>query len=229
MVQDPSASPRPIALSWSGGKDSALALAALKADPFWRVETLITTVTQDYDRVSMHGVRRTLLEAQAEALELPLMINTLPAGADNATYETAMGETFAACRARGIHTVAFGDLFLGDIRAYRDRLTAAHGISPLYPIWRRDTDKVMAEFLAAGFKAITVCIDPAKLDPCFAGRLMDESFVEDLPPEVDPCGENGEFHSFVFDGPLFTRPVGFTLGELVYRDGFWFRDLTPLV
>jgi uncharacterized protein (TIGR00290 family) len=229
MPKTPSGSPRPIALSWSGGKDSALALQALKSDPAWRVEALITTVTRDFDRISMHGVRRVLLEAQAEALGTPLMINSIPAGASNAIYEAAMAEVFARCRAAGIETVAFGDLFLEDIRAYRNRLTTAHGMTALYPIWRRDTDNVMAEFIAQGFRAVTVCIDPASLDSSFAGRLMDAGFVADLPKPVDPCGENGEFHSFVFDGPIFNQPVDFTLGELVYRDGFWFRDLAPPV
>ena len=217
----------PVALSWSGGKDSALALQALLASPGLRVEALITTLTRDFNRISMHGVRRELLEAQAASLRIDLWPNFIPAGAGNAEYERVMGHAFADCRAHGIHTVAFGDLFLEDIRAYRDRLAAAQGMKTVYPIWRRDTDRVIREFLDDGFKAVVVCVDPRQLDPSFAGRLIDDQFVADLPPTVDPCGENGEFHSFVFDGPIFRQPVRFSLGEVVYRDEFWFRDLEP--
>jgi uncharacterized protein (TIGR00290 family) len=218
---------RSVVLSWSGGKDSALALHALGRTSDVRVEALLTTITRDLDRISMHGVRRSLLEAQAASLGLPLWLNVISKGAGNAEYEAGMADAFATCRARGIDTVAFGDLFLEDIRAYRDRLLAEHRMQPLYPVWRRDTDRLMREFLNQGFKTAVVCVDPKQLDPAFVGRVIDEQFLADLPPGVDPCGENGEFHTFVFDGPMFAEPVGFSFGEIVCRDGFWFCDLVP--
>jgi uncharacterized protein (TIGR00290 family) len=216
-----------VALSWSGGKDSALALHALGKTPGVRVEGLLTTITSDFDRISMHGVRRSLLEAQAASLGLPLWLNFISKGAGNAEYEASMAEAFAACRARGIDTVAFGDLFLEDIRAYRDRLLAEQQMQPLYPVWRRDTDRMIREFLDLGFKTAVVCVDPKQLDPSFVGRIIDAQFLADLPPGVDPCGENGEFHTFVFDGPMFAERVGFSFGEIVCRDRFWFCDLVP--
>jgi uncharacterized protein (TIGR00290 family) len=218
---------RPVALSWSGGKDSALALQALAKTPGLRVEALLTTLTRDFDRISMHGVRRSLLEMQAESLGRPLWPNFISKGAGNTEYEASMAEAFAACRACGIDTVAFGDLFLEDIRAYRDRLLKAHDMRALYPVWRRDTDRLIREFLDDGFKTAVVCVDPKQLDPAFVGRIIDEQFLADLPPGVDPCGENGEFHTFVFDGPMFAAPVRFSFGEIVCRDGFWFCDLLP--
>jgi uncharacterized protein (TIGR00290 family) len=218
---------RSVVLSWSGGKDSALALHALGKTPGVRVEGLLTTITSDFDRISMHGVRRSLLEAQAASLGLPLWLNFISKGAGNAEYEASMAEAFAACRARGIDTVAFGDLFLEDIRAYRDRLLAEQQMQPLYPVWRRDTDRMIREFLDLGFKTAVVCVDPKQLDPSFVGRIIDAQFLADLPPGVDPCGENGEFHTFVFDGPMFAERVGFSFGEIVCRDRFWFCDLVP--
>lgn len=218
---------QPVVVSWSGGKDSTLALAALLADPDVCVAGLLTTITRDFDRISMHGVRRALVEAQAASLGLPLWLNVISKGATNAEYEASMGEAFAACRERGIYTVGFGDLFLPDIRAYRDRLLAEHGMRPRYPVWRRDTDRLIREFLALGYKTAVVCVDPQQLDPAFVGRVIDEQFLADLPSQVDPCGENGEFHTFVFDGPIFREPVGFVFGEVVCRDGFWFCDLVP--
>ena len=218
---------RSVALSWSGGKDSALALHALGNTPGVRVEALLTTVTRDFDRISMHGVRRALLEVQAASLGLPLWLNFISKGAGNAEYESSMAETFTACRAKGINTVAFGDLFLEDIRAYRDKLLSEHQMQGLYPVWRRDTDRLICEFLDDGFRTPVVCVDPKQLDPSFVGRVIDEQFLADLPPGVDPCGENGEFHTFVFDGPLFAEPIGFSFGEIVCRDGFWFCDLVP--
>lgn len=218
---------RPVVLSWSGGKDSALALHALGRTSGVHVEALLTTITSDFDRVSMHGVRRALLEAQAASLGLPLWLNFISKGAGNAEYEASMAEAFAACRTRGIDAAAFGDLFLEDIRAYRDGLLAEQHMQPLYPVWRRDTDRLIREFLDYGFKTAVVCVDPKQLDPSFVGRVIDEQFLADLPPGVDPCGENGEFHTFVFDGPIFAEPVRFSFGEIVCRDGFWFCDLVP--
>jgi uncharacterized protein (TIGR00290 family) len=218
---------RSVVLSWSGGKDSALALHALGGTPGIRVEGLLTTVTRDFDRISMHGVRRSLLEAQAASLGLPLILNFISKGAGNTEYEASMAEAFAACRARGVETIAFGDLFLEDIRAYRDRQLAKQQMLPLYPVWRCDTEWLIRDFLDLGFKTAVVCVDPKRLHPSFVGRVIDEQFLADLPPGVDPCGENGEFHTFVFDGPIFARRIEFSFGETVCRDGFWFCDLVP--
>lgn len=217
-----------VLLSWSGGKDSCLALAELRrANSPYRVEALLTTITRDFDRISMHGVRRVLLERQAESLGLPIHQALINRGATNDEYEAAMSEAFTAYRERGIKTVAFGDLFLAEIRAYRDRLLAANGMAAIYPVWGRDTAVLIREFIARGFKAALVCVDPNQLDPSFVGRVIDNQFVDDLPPQIDPCGENGEFHTFVFDGPIFAKPVRFEFGERVCRDGFWFCDLLP--
>jgi uncharacterized protein (TIGR00290 family) len=191
------------------------------------VDALLTTITRDFDRISLHGVRRALLERQAASLGIPLLEVLIPKGASNAEYELRMDEALASARERGIKAVVFGDLLLADVRAYRERLLARHGLSGLYPVWGRDTGATIRDFLREGFKAVVVCVDPARLDPGFAGRIIDESFLADLPPSVDPCGENGEFHTFVFDGPIFGTPVRFSLGELVCRDSFWFRDLVP--
>lgn len=216
-----------VLLSWSGGKDSCLALHELRRTPGIAVAALLTTVTRDFDRVSMHGVRRVLLERQAASLGLPLHQVLIPKGATNDEYETQLGEALSAHRERGVGAVAFGDLFLEDIRSYRQRLLAMHGMTGLYPIWGRDTAALIKEFVAVGFKAVVVCVDPAQLDPAFVGRTIDDGFLADLPPGVDPCGENGEFHTFVFDGPMFKIPVEFSLGEIVCRDSFWFCDLLP--
>jgi len=214
-------------MSWSGGKDSCLALWELSRAGERRVEALLTTVTRDYDRISMHGVRRILLERQAESLGLPLHQVQISKGAGNSEYEAEMGRSLAHYRARGISEVAFGDLFLEEIRIYRQKLLAVHDMQGVYPVWGRDTRELIHEFIALGFRTVVVCVDPAKLDPRFAGRVIDERFLEELPAGVDPCGENGEFHTFVFDGPLFSAPVRFTTGETVCRDGFWFCDLLP--
>ena len=192
-----------------------------------RVEALLTTVTRDYDRISMHGVRRVLLEQQAASLGLPLHQIYISKGATNEEYEAKTGEALSSYYDRGIRSVAFGDLFLEDIRAYRERLLAEHGMTGLYPIWGRNTAKLIREFIGQGFKTILVCVDPAKLDSSFVGRVIDEKFLSELPSGVDPCGENGEFHTFVFDGPMFKHPVRFSVGEVVCRDAFWFCDLVP--
>lgn len=215
----------PVLMCWSGGKDSAVALHALQRSPDHLVVGLLTTVTRDDDRISMHGVRRALLEAQAEALGLPLDIVFIPAGASNADYEAAMAEALGRHHGLGVRTVAFGDLFLADIRAYRDRMMAANGMTALYPVWGRETRGFVEDCIAAGFRARLVCVDLAKLDLTFAGRPIDAALLADLPASLDPAGENGEFHSFVFDGPGFARPLPITLGETVVRDGFGFRDL----
>ena len=175
----------------------------------------------------MHGIRRVLLERQAASLDLPLRQIDISKNAGNDEYEARMGETFDHYAARGIDTVAFGDLFLQDIRTYRDRLLARHAMEGIYPVWGRDTHALIREFIAEGFKTIVVCVDPTHLDPSFAGRIIDEAFLADLPAHVDPCGENGEFHTFVFDGPMFQNPVEFSRGEIVCRNSFWFCDLVP--
>ena len=216
---------KPVLISWSGGKDSAVALHEIQKTR--AVEALLTTITRDFDRISMHGVRRVLLERQAESLRIRLHEIGISKGATNDEYETSMGAAFAGYRARGIEEVVFGDLFLADIRAYRDRLLARHAMTGIYPVWGRDTTAFIREFLARGFRCAVVCVDPKKLDPSFAGRVIDEQFLSDLPRDVDPCGENGEFHTFVFDGPNFREAIAFTFGDVVLRDGFWFADLVP--
>lgn len=218
---------QPVLVSWSGGKDSCLALYELQRNGGFAVEALLTTLTRDFDRISMHGVRRALLEDQAASLGIPVREVLISKGADNAEYEAKIGEALDTARHGGIEAVVFGDLFLADIRAYRDRLLARHGLAGLYPLWGRDTAALIRDFLCLGFKAVVVCVDPAKLAPCFVGRIIDEAFLADLPSAVDPCGENGEFHTFVFDGPNFSMPVRFSFGEIVCRDSFWFCDLVP--
>ena len=216
-----------ILFCWSGGKDSAMALHALGAEPSVRITGLLTTVTEEYDRISMHGVRRALLERQADSLGLPLHAVLIPPQCVNATYEARMKDALEQHLARGVRRVAFGDIFLEDLRVYREQNLAKVGMEGVFPIWKRDTRELAGELTRLGFRAIAVCIDPRVLDPSFAGRELDESFFSDLPPGADPCGENGEFHTFVFDGPIFRTPVQFRVGETVHRDGFYFCDLLP--
>jgi uncharacterized protein (TIGR00290 family) len=214
------------ALSWSGGKDSALALWALRREQL-ELEALITTITDTYDRISMHGVRRELLTRQAEALGPPLVEVVIPPACVNEIYEARMAEAFAVAPLSGVEAVAFGDLFLEDVRAYREERLAAAGKRGLFPLWGRDTAGLAREFLDAGFEATLVCVDPHALDPSFAGRRYDERLLAELPPSVDPCGENGEFHTFVHAGPIFATPIACKRGEVVERDGFVFCDLLP--
>jgi uncharacterized protein (TIGR00290 family) len=224
---DPLASGGPLALSWSGGKDSALALWALRGDGI-EPEALITTVTEEYERISMHGVRRELLRRQAEASDIPLVEVRIPPACVNDVYEARMAQAFASPPLCSVETVAFGDLFLEDVRAYREaRLTAA-ARSALFPLWGRDTGVLAREFIAAGFQAIIACLDPRTLDASFAGRAYDEQLLADLPASVDPCGENGEFHTFVHAGPIFTEPIACETGEVVEREGFVFCDVIPI-
>ncbi len=212
---------------WSGGKDSAMALHAVRAAKDYRISALLTTITEEYDRISMHGVRRALLERQAESLGLPLHGVLIPPRCINATYEERMRDALAQHFARGLRTVAFGDIFLEDLRVYREKNLAQVGMRAMFPLWKRDTRELAREFVRLGFHAIAVCVDPRVLDASFAGRELDASFFADLPPGVDSCGENGEFHSFVFDGPVFKTPITFRVGEKVLRDGFCFCDLRP--
>lgn len=227
-----SASPRSgiresVLVSWSGGKDSCVALLETQKTVDIRIAALLTTVTREFDRISMHGVRRVLLERQARSLGLPLHQIFIAKGADNAEYEQRMGEVLSVYRDQGISSMVFGDLFLRDIRAYRERLLGRFSMTPRFPVWGRDTAQFIREFIELGFKAVIVCVDPSQLDCSFSGRMIDEDFLADLPAGVDPCGENGEFHTFVFDGPNFRYPVDFSLGEIVCRDSFWFCDLVP--
>ena len=212
-------------MSWSGGKDSCLALYEVQQSPEYQVAALLTTITEDYDRISMHGVRRELLERQVAALGLSLEQIVITRGATNEEYERKF---IGACASyKGIDSIIFGDLFLEDIKRYRDELLARHNLRGIYPVWRRNTTKFINTFLELGFKAIVTCVDATVLGPEFAGRVIDESFVSSLPAAVDPCGENGEFHTFVFDGPNFNQPITFGKGDVVCRDGFWVCDLLP--
>jgi uncharacterized protein (TIGR00290 family) len=215
-------------MAWSGGKDSALALREIRDDSRYRVAALLTTVTAEYDRISMHGVRRTLLRRQAGALGLPLEEVVISPGASNDEYEASMAVALAALRARiaGLDTVVFGDLFLADIRAYRERMLARIGMRGLFPLWLRDTRALAHDFVRVGYRAVLVCVDSAQLAGGFAGREFDAELLRDLPPEVDPCGENGEFHTFVYAGPGLRQPVRHQRGAVVVRDGrFVYCDL----
>jgi uncharacterized protein (TIGR00290 family) len=215
----------PVLFCWSGGKDSAMALHAVRQDPGLSVTALLTTVTEGYDRISMHGVRRELLFGQAESIGLPLQEVRIPPQCVNPIYEERMRQALLLQKRDGVCCVAFGDIFLQDLREYRERNLAREGMSALFPIWKRDTRELVREFCERGFRAIAVCIDPKRLSPEFAGRELDDSFFRDLPRDVDPCGENGEFHTFVYDGPIFSRAICVERGEVVERGGFYFCDL----
>lgn len=204
-----------------------MALWQLQHTPAWRVTGLLTARTRPYERISMHGVRRELLQRQAEALSLPLQSMWIDAGAGNAAYEASFGEAMRIMLEQGTQHVGFGDLYLADVRAYRERLLALHGMRGAYPLWGRDTRALLQQFIELGFKAIIVCVDPRQLASEFVGRLLDRTLLEQLPAGVDPCGENGEFHSFVFDGPNFSAPIPLRTGEIVLREGFWFCDVLP--
>jgi len=215
-----------VALSWSGGKDSALALWVLGRDHGVVPRALVTTVTGGYDRISMHGVRRSLLALQAAAAGVPLVEVEIPAACTNEVYERRMAQALASEPLRDVEAVAFGDLFLEDVRSYREDRLATAGKRACFPLWHRDTTSLAREFIAAGFEAVLVCVDPRQLDGAFAGRRFDEGLLADLPAGVDPCGENGEFHTFVYAGPIMSAPIAVEVGETVERDGFVFTDLT---
>jgi uncharacterized protein (TIGR00290 family) len=217
-----------VVLSWSGGKDSALALDALSRDPTVEVVGLLTSVTRNYDRISVHGVRRSMLEAQVARLNLPLFEISLSPGCTNDEYETAFRAALVEIRVKlpDVAHIAFGDLFLEDVRAYREQLLAGSGFEPLFPIWGLDTAILARRFIAQGFAARLVCIDTTQLDATFAGRLFDEQLLADLPVTADPCGERGEFHTFVSDAPQFSAPIPYHVGETVLRDQrFMFCDI----
>jgi uncharacterized protein (TIGR00290 family) len=212
-----------VLLSWSSGKDSAWTLHALRADGI-HVAALLTTFNAAFDRVAMHAVRRTLVEAQAAAADLPLWNVPIPSPCPNDVYEARMREAMARARAEGFTHVAFGDLFLEDVRQYRQDRLKGTGLEPLFPLWKTPTDVLAREMLAAGLGAALTCVDPKQLDRRFAGRTYDAVLLAELPRTVDPCGERGEFHTFCFAGPMFKRSIPVTIGEIVDRDGFVFAD-----
>jgi uncharacterized protein (TIGR00290 family) len=216
-----------ILFCWSGGKDSAMALHTLLQRSDVHIAALLTTVTEGYERISMHGVRRELLARQAQSIGLPLHEVRIPPQCVNPIYEARMEEALRIHFENGVRKVAFGDIFLDDLRAYREKNLARIGMTALFPIWKRDTRELIRSFHSNRFRAVAVCVDSKILDPGFAGRELDESFFRDLPPHADPCGENGEFHTFVFDGPIFQSPIPLRTGEIVNRDGFIFCDLLP--
>ena len=221
------ASPPRAVVSWSGGKDSALALHRALTGRTHRVDALLTTVTDEYERISMHGVRVSLLEAQARAIGLPLQVARIPRACTNERYETVARGALAAYAADGGEAVIFGDLFLEDVRAYRETLLAPLPLAPSFPLWGEDTRELARRFVALGFRAVLACVDPKQIDPAFAGREYDERLLAELPASADPCGERGEFHTFVYDGPIFRAPVAIARGEVVERDEFVFCDLLP--
>jgi len=221
----------PVLMAWSGGKDSALALQEVLRDQRYRVVALVTTVTTGYERISMHGVRRTLLHRQARALGLRLDEVLISPHASNEEYERQMAATLTAARARcaGLDAVVFGDLFLADIRAYRERMLARIGMRGLFPLWLRDTRELAADCVRQGYKAVLACVDSRALPAAFAGREFDAALLGDLPPGIDPCGENGEFHTFVYAGPILHAPVPYRRGAIVVReDRFVYCDLEEI-
>ena len=214
-------------LSWSSGKDSAWSLFRLRQQPDIEVTGLVTTVNERHQRVAMHAVRLSLLQAQAEATGVPLHVVPIPSPCSNEAYEAAMRRLIEEAKEAGVTQMAFGDLFLEDIRAYRERQLSGTGITPVFPLWQIPTDRLAREMIAGGLRAVITCIDPRHLAPTFAGRTFDAAFLSDLPKAVDPCGERGEFHSFGIEGPMFRSPISVTVGEVVTRDGFVFADLLP--
>ncbi len=219
---------RNVLVSWSGGKDSALALFEILKNKNIHISALLTTVTEDYDRISMHGVRRILLERQVASLGFPLEMVLIPKNASNEEYELNMGKLMSRYKEQGVSKVVFGDIFLEDLRKYREDRLASLGMQGIFPLWKRDTAELARSIRTLGFQAITTCIDSQSLGRQFVGRLINEQFLSELPPTVDPCGENGEYHSFVFDGPIFKERVSFTTGESVLRENrFYYCDLIP--
>jgi uncharacterized protein (TIGR00290 family) len=214
-------------LSWSSGKDAAWALQVLRQAGEVEVVGLLTTTNAAFERVAMHGVREALLEAQADAAGLPLRKVSLPWPCSNEAYQARMAAVCAEAVAQGVEVMAFGDLFLEDVRDYRIQNLAGTGLRPLFPIWSQDTARLARDMVASGLKATLVCVDPRALDAGFAGRDFDTALLAELPPGVDPCGERGEFHTFAWDGPMFRHAVAVKAGVVVERDGFVFADLVP--
>jgi uncharacterized protein (TIGR00290 family) len=212
---------------WSGGKDSALALYEIKKNHEYEVVSLLTTITEDYDRISMHGVRRVLVEQQANSLDMPLHKVLIPKKCSNEIYAEKMTEALNKFKQDGVENVAFGDIFLEDVRNYRLENLAKLNMKGVFPIWGRNSAELAQTFITLGFKSVVSCIDTKVLDQKFLGRQIDAAFIAELPPNIDPCGENGEFHSFVYDGPIFKEKIGYKRGESVLRDSFYFCDLVP--
>lgn len=240
--------PKKALFNWSSGKDSALALYKILQNPEFKIEYLLTSVNQQYQRISMHGVRVELLEAQAKSIRLPLKIMQIPEMPTMEVYENVMTKTLTELKEQGITHSVFGDIFLEDLRKYREDKLAQIGFEGIFPIWKIPTHDLIQEFMNLGFKTIVVCVNERFLDKSFVGRIIDQSFINDLPENVDVCGENGEFHTFTFDGPIFSEPINFEIGETVYRKyekpktessntacdtnetdafdyGFWYTDL----
>ncbi len=228
-------SPHKTYFNWSSGKDSALALHYLLRDADFNVAYLLTSVNAHYNRVSMHGVRTELLQRQLEAIGIAHGKIELPEQPSNDEYEELTGLCVSQLREQGFGYAAFGDIFLEDLRKYRETQLATVGIKTVFPLWKRNTKQLIAEFIESGFKAIVVCVNGTLLDKSFAGRIVDRGFINDLPTDIDPCGENGEFHTFCFDAPYYKQPIAYTVGETVCRsyahgdieNNFWFCDLLP--
>jgi uncharacterized protein (TIGR00290 family) len=214
-----------VLLSWSGGKDSALALHAISQNQRYEIVGLLTTVTEDYHRISMHGVRESLLEQQARSIGLPISKVLISKNGSNEEYESQMKEVLLKSQQSGVNAVVFGDIFLEDIRKYREENLARVGMKGVFPLWGKDN--LPQAFIDSGFKAIVTCVDAKALDKKFVGRFFDREFLAELPASVDPNGENGEFHSFVYEGPIFRKKISYRIGEVVKRDSFYFCDLEP--
>ncbi|MDD5006102.1 MAG: diphthine--ammonia ligase [Candidatus Omnitrophica bacterium] len=217
-----------VLFAWSGGKDSAMALYELQKAGGYKISALLTTITQDYDRISMHGVQRILLEQQAQSLGLPLEKVYISKISSNEEYESKMKDKLVQYQRLGISSVAFGDVFLEDLRKYREDNLSKVNMKGIFPIWKRNSSELAHTFIDSGFKAIITCVDSKVLDKSFCGRQFDKQFLAELPPGVDPCGENGEFHSFVYDGPIFNKSIMYKKGDIVCRENrFYYCDLSP--
>jgi uncharacterized protein (TIGR00290 family) len=212
-------------LCWSGGKDSALALDEIQKSQEYEIAGLLVTISEEYDRVSMHGVPRSLVEQQAGSLGLPVKEVFIPSPSSMQEYESRMERALAGFQQEGVASAVFGDIFLEDLRKYREDNLSKLGMKGVFPLWGRDTAELVRYFITSGFRAVVTCVDSRVLDKGFIGRTIDEDFLAELPSGVDPCGENGEYHSFVYDGPIFEQPIAVTMGETVQRDSFYFCDL----
>lgn len=218
-----------VLFAWSGGKDSAMALYELQMSDGYEILALLTTVTEGYDRISMHGVRRILIEQQAESLGLPVEKIYIAKNSSNEEYEAKMRDKLMHYQGQGVLSVVFGDIFLEDVRKYREENLAKIGMKGVFPLWKKDTTELAHTFIDLGFKAVITCVDSNFLDRIFVGRVFDEQFLSELPSSVDPCGENGEFHSFVYDGPIFRKRILYKKGEVILRDNrFYYCDLIPV-
>jgi len=218
---------RKVIVSWSSGKDSAMALYKIVKSNEFEILAILTTVSDMFRRVSMHGVREELLDQQANSIGIAVEKVRIPYPCPNEVYEQKMVELLRNYESKGVSHVVFGDLFLEDIRRYREDKLAEVGFTPIFPLWKENTKELAKTIIRVGFKAVVTCVDPKKLDPKFAGRYFDEMFLNEIPANVDACGENGEFHTFVFDGPIFRNRIEITVGDRVFRDGFQFVDLVP--